>query len=263
MKDEMDKLNTTQDINKFLNNLNEQDYYLLEDEIDIKIQNKYFKHSHKFKDKVTKDEVMDSVPLLSDNESPIDVKKRILSQLASLHDVEAFRILEKKCRQFDNEELNDWSVLAYNESKMILNGSLKNEQQIFISTGLGGKNGKFRYFVALLPHEDIEQLSPFQKEFIKKELEFTLNQNASILEKTVEETNEYLSYKVLIPIKTNVHRLFKNIIKNCNQLAPFVSKQFIITNVSEMSKDEINDFIKDIDEYDDGSIIMDDIVSMN
>lgn len=252
----------TENFDKFIDNLDEHNYYMLEEEIDIETQNKYFKHSRKLENQLTKDEVMDSVPLLSDLSVPNDIKKRILAQLASLRDVEAFRVLEKECRQFGDEELNTWSILAYNESKMILNGSLKDEQQIFISTGLGGKEGKFRYFVVLLPHEDITTFSDFQKNFINKELEFTLQRNGASLEKNIDNTDEYLSYKVLIPIKTNVPKLFKDILKNCNQLASFVNKQFIITNVSEMDKEEINDFLKDVDEDDDNSIV-EDFVSLN
>lgn len=252
----------TENFDKFIDNLDEQNYFMLEEEIDIEIQNKYFKHSRKLVDNVSKEEVMNDVPRLSDINVPVEDKKHILAQLACLRDVEAYRVLEKECRQFEDEELNTWSVLAYNESKMILNGSLKNEQQVFISTGLGGKNGKFRYFVVLLPHDDIKTFSSFQKEFINKELEFTLNQNDSLLEKSVESTNDYLSYKVLIPIKTNVPKLFKQIMENCNQLTPFINKQFIITNVSEMYKDEIYDFVKDIDDDDENSIV-EDIVSMN
>ena len=189
----MDKLNMTENFDKFIDNLDEQNYYILEEEIDIETQNKYFKHSRKLADKVSKDEVMNSVPRLSDIDVSIEDKKHILAQLACLRDVEAYRVLEKECRQFENEELNTWSILAYNESKMILNGSLKNEQQIFISTGLGGKAGKFRYFVVLLPHEDIKTFSSFQKEFINKELEFTLTQNNSSLEKMLENSDDYLS----------------------------------------------------------------------
>jgi hypothetical protein len=252
----------TNNFDQFIDNMDEQNFYILEEEIDIEIQNKYFKHSRKFADEFSKDEVMNKVPRLSDTDVSNEDKKHILAQLAGLRDVEAYRVLEKKCRQFENEELNTWSVLAYNESKMILNGSLKDEQQVFISTGLGGKDGKFRYFVALLAHEKIKEFSSFQKEFINKELEFTLKQNDSCLEKILESADDYLSYKVLIPVKTNVPRLFKQIMKNCNQLAPFISKQFIITNVSEMLKDEIYDFMKDMDEEDENSIV-EDIVSMN
>ncbi len=258
----MDKINMTGDFEQFLESFDEQNYFMIEEEIDIEIQNKYFKHSQKNNPQLAKEEVMSNVPLLSDKKVSKEEKKRILSQLASLKDVEAYRVLEKECRSFDDEELNTWSILAYNECKMILHGSLKNEQQIFISTGLGGKNGKFRYFVALLPHQDIESFSEFHQNFIHKELEFTLSQNNSELEKEVEIGDSYMSYKVLVPVKANIPKIFRQVIENCNQLAPFVSKQFIITNVGEMDAQEIQEFIDETNEDDDNEI-MEDIVSLN
>lgn len=255
-------METRENFEQFLDEIDEQNCYMLEEEIDIDIQNKYFIHSRKIDEDITKDEVMSNVHLLGKQEVSDDDKKNILAQLATLRDVEAYRVLEKECRKFDNEELNTWSVLAYNESKMILNGSLRNEQQVFISTGLGGKNGKFRYFIALFPSAESKTFSDFQKEFVTKELDFTLSQNNAELEKTIESTEEYLSFKILIPIKTHVPKLFKEVLKNCNQLADFVSKQFIITNVNEMEKDEILDFMNEVDE-DDENDILEDIVSLN
>lgn len=247
---------------QFLDNLDEQNYYMLEDEIDINIQNKYFSRSREIEKKYNKEEVFSHIHILNDVESDIDSKKDLLVQLASLRDVEAFRLLEKCHKGFNNEELNIWSTLAYNESKMLLNGSLKNEQQVFISTGLGGKNGKFRYFVALLPNEDLEEgFSDFQRQFVKKELQFTLEQQKAELEETIEDHNKYLSFKLLIPIKTNIPKLFKTILDNCNQLATFVSEKFIITNVNLMDREEIEEFIDNIDE--DDETIVEDIVSLN
>lgn len=258
----MKNIENSENFDQFLDEIDEKNCFMLEEEIDIEIQNKYFIHSRKIDEDITKDEVMSNIHMLGEEEVSDDKKKTILTQLASLRDVEAYRVLEKKCRQFDNEELNTWSILAYNESKMILNGSLRNEQQIFISTGLGGKDGKFRYFIALFPSHEDQEFTDFQRDFVTKELDFTLKQNNAALERVIESTNEYISCKVLIPIKANVPELFKKVLKNCNQLADFVSKQFIITNVNEMKKNEILDFLYEINEDDENDII-EDIVSLN
>ena len=260
-KKDMDNLNLRGDFNNFLNGLDEQNYYILEEEIDIEIQNSYFKLSRKEAKSANKQDVMAKAPLLTSDEVAVEDKKIILSQLASLSDVEAFRVLEKNQGQFQDEELNTWSVLAYNEARMILNGSLKNEQQVFISTGLGGKKGKFRYFLVLLPSEEQKEFTAFDTDFIKKELDFTLKRHGGELEKVIEEEADYLSYKILIPFKSNVPKLFKEVLENCNQLSPFVSDQFIITNVSEMNREEILNFIDEVD-WDDNEIV-EDIVSLN
>lgn len=256
-----DNLKIRKEFEAFLDDLDEQNLYMLEDEIDISIQNKYFTHSRQVDKKYNKDEVFSSIPLLSDNGADIETKKDILTKLATLRDVEAYRVLEKKHRTFEDEELNTWSVLAYHESKMLLSGSFKNEQQVFISTGLGSKNGKFRYFVALLPHDENKTFSDFQRDFIKKELDFTLKQFHAELELVLEEADEYISFKLLIPIKTNVPRLFKKVLDNCNQLSPFVNDKFIITNVNKMDREEIFDFIENIDNEEED--IVEDIVSLN
>ncbi len=256
-----DNLKIQKEFEAFLDTLDEQNCYMLEDEIDINIQNKYFLHSRQVDKKQNKEEVFRSIPLLSDSTADIETKKDILTKLATLRDVEAYRVLERNHRTFEDEELNLWSVLAYHESKMLLNGSLKNEQQVFISTGLGSKNGKFRYFVALLPHEENEKFNAFQRDFIKKELDFTLKKFHAELELVLEEADEYISFKLLIPIKVNVPRLFKETLGNCNQLAPFVNDKFIITNVNEMDREEIFDFIENIDNEEED--IIEDIVSLN
>ena len=256
----MDKINLHENFEDFLSGLSEQNYHILEDEVDIKIQNLYFKTSKKVSKLTIKDEVLKNSILLNDNTVDIDKKKEILCQLASLNDVESFRILEKCLRKFDNEELNNWSIMAYNEARMILNGSLKNEQQIFISTGLGGKSGKFRYFIAFQPTEEHEKFTEFSRDFIKKELNFTLSLNNSEIERIIEEKEEYISFKVLIPFQANIPKLFKDILDNCNQLTPFVDDRVIITNVNEMSSQEIMEFINSDDWNDD---VVDDFISLN
>ncbi len=256
----MNKININGNFDDFLSDLNENNYYILEEEIDIKLQSLYFKTSREVSDSTDKNEVIEKSNLLHDDITSNDTKKKIMCQLATLNDVEAFRILENNIHKFEDKELNDWSLLAYNESRMILNGSLSNEQQIFISTGLGGKAGKFRYFIVFQPAEEHKKFTEFSRKFIKKELEFTLKHNDSVIEKTVEEKDEYISFKVLIPFKTNIPKLFKSILDNCNQLTPFIDDRFIITNVNEMDQKEILEFIESNDWDND---IEDDIISLN
>lgn len=245
----------------FLNGHDESNFYLLEEEIDVKIQNKYFKQSRHESELIDEEEVLNKADLLHNDEIDVEDKKQILAQLATVTDIKAYRILEKEYGQFEDEELNLWSILAYNEARMILNGSLKDEQQIFISTGLGGKDSKFRYFVVLFPHDDLETFSNFHREFVTKEVDFTLQRNGGNLETTIEVTNEYMSFKVLIPIKADIRKLFKKVLDNCNQLSPFVNDKFILTNMEEMDEVEINRFLETAG--DDENEIENSITSLN
>lgn len=231
-------------LDKAIADLGEENLYFLDEEIDVSIQEDYFRRARKIHGKKSKEDVMHKVPLLKDTAVSINEKKHILSQLASLDDVESFRILEKERLQFDNEELNTWSILAYSESRMNLNASFKEEQQALISTGLGGKDGKLRYFIALLPHEKENKFTETQRDFIKKELIFTSEQNQVTFEKLVEDTSHLISFKVLIPIKVDIRRFFKKMCQNCNELMPLIGNRFIVTNVREMSKKEIEKHFK-------------------
>ena len=108
-----DNKNIQKEFEYFLDNLDEQNYYMLEDEIDINIQNKYFSRSKDIEKKYKKDEVFNHLHLLTDQDSDIDSKKDLLVKLASLTDVEAFRVLEKCHKSFNDDELNLWSILLY------------------------------------------------------------------------------------------------------------------------------------------------------
>ena len=63
--------------------------------------------------------------------------------------MECYRAIESFL-EIAEEILHDWAVLALNESRMLLESKFLDESQVFISTGLGGKEEKFRYFVVLM-----------------------------------------------------------------------------------------------------------------
>ncbi len=79
----------------------------------------------------------------------LQVKKEILARLATIEKVECYRVIEAFL-EIAEEDLHDWALLALNESRMLLESKILDENQVFISTGLGGKEEKLRYFVALM-----------------------------------------------------------------------------------------------------------------
>ena len=58
--------------------------------------------------------------------------------MAAIDDVGAYRSIEKYSKNAD-DELKHWSLLALQESRMLLQSKLLDQSQIFISTGLGGE----------------------------------------------------------------------------------------------------------------------------
>ena len=121
---------------------------ILQEQIDINLQMEYFKAAQKNREKPVKN-IIGKKDLLFTGELTKAEKKWLLLQLASIDNVEAFRTIERFVKEGD-PELREWAVLAFQESRMIIESSLLDENQVFISTGLGGKGSKLRYFIVLL-----------------------------------------------------------------------------------------------------------------
>ena len=50
--------------------------------------------------------------------------------------------------------LTDWAYMALMESRIMLESELSEEKQIYISTGLGGKGRKLRFYLLLQTNEN-------------------------------------------------------------------------------------------------------------
>jgi hypothetical protein len=63
---------------------------------------------------------------------------------------------------------------------MLLQSKFLDENQVFISTGLGGKGSKLRYFVVLV--NSFDKYDKLQQKLIKTELDFFLKKHDAELE---------------------------------------------------------------------------------
>ncbi len=236
-------------------------FFVLEDQIDIDLQSEYFALSKKLKNQVDPDKAIADFMFMQDYNLSMTAKKHILAALASVERVEAYRLLEQYSRN-PKIELKDWATLAYNESRMLMESSLSNEKQVFISTGMGGKGDLLRYFFALFPKD--AEFSEFQQKFVLDEVEFSFKQNKSYIEKIDAFGLKYMSFVVLVPFKTSVEKLIKETFESCNQLGEFLDSKFIITNVKALNEEEVlqfaleedlkldsDDFEFDFDDYED------------
>jgi hypothetical protein len=216
-----------------------ENFSILEEQVDIKTQMSYFEKSKKNKeDKPKKEEVLARKDELFNKETDIEEKREILTLLANLDDVEAFRIIEKFSSGV-SDDLKDWTALALQESRMTIESLLLDENQVIISTGLGGKDKKLRYFVVLAANSE-EGFSDLQKRLIEKELEFTMKKNEGELEK-IEFDDRYCLLLSLVPLNISIKDLIRKTIDECNQIGNFINEKFILTNVKVFSIDEIKD----------------------
>jgi hypothetical protein len=227
-----------------------ENFNILEEQIDLDLQMKYFDFSKKVKEEV-KDEDIDIDEMskeLYKKDLSQEKKKRVLALLASVEDVAAYRILEEYAKNSEGE-MRNWSILAFQENRMLLQSKLLDENQVFISTGLGGKGSKLRYFIVLMSKSG-ENFSSKQRQLIQKEFEYSLKEHDIEIEE-MHFNNNISTILALIPIEISVKEVFTSIIGECNKYGNFLMSNFIVTNVKQLSYKEINQFL---DEYRDNEL---------
>jgi hypothetical protein len=217
-------------------------FSVLEEQVDVELQMEYFNYGRDLKNRLSDKLIQEHQSDLFNPNISVDEKKNLLVLLATQDRVESFRAIEKYAQNPD-AELRAWSILALQESRMVIQSSLMDEQQVYISTGLGGKGQKLRYFAAFIGSEGVFEYSEVQKKVIRTELEMTIKKVNGIL----EEINFYENLAVavlLLPVKSDIQTIFSDVISECNLYGNFVRQDIIITNVKKMSFDEIKNFIK-------------------
>lgn len=218
-------------------------FSIFEEEIDIEVQKKFYDFLDiLMKEYETKDnDSLKDIDKLFDDNVSVNEKKKILVLLSNLYEVSAYRAIENFIENGD-KNLNKWAVLAHQQSRMMLESSLMDKKSIFISTGLGGKDNKLRYFCVLFTQK-ISPLNDDEKDIVMKELTFGFNSNDSILE-TIEYTVGIITLKALIPINANIKEMFDNIIQEINCQGYILKDNMIITNVKALSIEEIDTLLQ-------------------
>ncbi len=216
-------------------------FNILEDTIDVDLQVEYFEFSKRISQEYDGDWALDQVEFLADPDYSMEGKKQLLARLATMENVAAYRAIESYARNPD-DDLREWSVLALQESKMHLESHLLEENQVFISTGLGGRDNKLRYFIVLIARNR-QKLNEFQKEIIQSEFDYILKSYDAEVEEF--EASGYLaSFTLLLPIQHAVKEVFSDCIRECNQYGDFLRDNCIVTNVKKLTFTEVEEFIE-------------------
>ncbi len=212
-------------------------YKILEEQIDIEIQMKYFEYTKTRRSDTSVEQCFNEREELFDEEVGEERKKEILAAIAVYNDVKAYRTLEKFVEEASGE-LKNWGVLALQENRMLLHSSLLDEQQVFISTGLGGKGKKLRYFVVFLGIDGDKMLSETQQKLLKDELVFELKKHDGVYE-SMDFMEGFSSALVMLPLSADIRQVFENVVDECNQYGGFLNEDIIVTNVKILSRGEI------------------------
>jgi len=206
---------------------------ILEDSISIDVQMEYYKMVSKIRSSETT-KPFGADDLLSHKLSNDDVKEYLI-HLAGSDIVENYRLIEQYA-PIASPDLKDWALMALNESRFHMVSSLSDENGVFISTGLGGKSNKLRYFIVFLPNND--GLIADQKQLVVDEVNFIFPRYDSGIEK-IEILDDFICVTVLIPLDIAVNEPIKAVINECLTLGCSLNDGYIVTNVKELSLEEI------------------------
>lgn len=217
-------------------------FSILDYPVDLDLQIKYFETSAKVKtNNIDKEQVLNDSEKLFDSEIMDEEKKEILIKLAAIDNPDAYRQIEKFLERAEGY-LYDWGRLALQESKLLLESIYLNEPRLFISTGLGGKDNLLRYFVVFFT-KDFTDIEDYQKDIIKKELNFALSSKNYITEEIIFDRNVVMA-TVLVAFNEDVIKLMTDIIAECNLYGNFLYKSCLITNVKKLDINEIDHLIR-------------------
>lgn len=231
------------DEEKFYNNVKKvlddlpDNFSILEERIDIEVQMKYFDYSKQVREKNISLKCFDERELLFDEDIDVERKKEILSAIAIVDDVKAFRTIESFVKNSEGN-IKQWAILAMQESRMLIQSSLLNEQQVFISTGLGGKGKKLRYYVVFINKGHELLLNKIQQKLLRKELIYEVELHEGEFE-TMDYMEGFSTALLMLPLQVDIKQVFRNIIDECNQYGGFLEEDMIVTNVKVMSRSEI------------------------
>ncbi|MDL2221592.1 hypothetical protein LJC35_03455 [Parabacteroides sp. OttesenSCG-928-N08] len=220
-------------------------FHVLEQRVPVELQMAYFKRSELMRRELphhslTDEESESCYAELLQEDVMVDQKMRLLIRLAISRSIKAYRLLQEYTQSPDPAVAN-WSYMALMELRISLESEMSDEKQIFISTGLGGKEEKLRFYLLLLSMNN-KPLEPYQRKTIEREFAYYLPKADGEIER-IFIGEQYVEIVFLIPVKTDIKAVIDEIITECNQYGGFLSANFTITNVRELSQKDIDELI--------------------
>lgn len=220
-------------------------FHILEQRIPVNVQMEYFKYSEEKRkrespDPVTEEEIDVIFRSLELPEAPEAEKKHLLTLLAISKSAKAYRLLEEYAKHPD-DCVTDWAYMALMESRISLESEFSNEKQIYISTGLGGKDEKLRFFTLFISNDRLP-FREYQSRVIEREFPYLLSHENCEIERLTIKSN-YVEMLFLVPVRGNIKGILDKLIRECNQYGGFLSEMFTITNVRELSESEVAEII--------------------
>jgi len=172
--------------------------------------------------------------LFSSEMTERDVKV-ILTSLSVSGDIRAFRTIEEYNKKYPSQ----WGEMALLQAKMMLEAEFSDDPRVFISTGLGGKDGMLRYS-ALFRSNRKKPFSEYQRDLIEKEIPYYIDRHGGLVEE-IDLGENYFSIVFLTKVGGDLRALLDNAIEECNQYGGFINSEYLVTNVQRFSDEAIKE----------------------
>jgi len=233
-------------INQIFSNLMNmgQNFHVLENQVPIEQQIEYFNYTFNVRKRAGDLNDGDYEQLMIEMENPYctnDEKKRILALLSTSKDVKIFRFIEQYSKEPD-KGLENWANMCLMESRIMMESELSGTHQAYISTGLGGKGDKLRFYVLLLATDAIPFLD-YQRDIIKSEFAYILEQYDCEAERIKIKEN-YVELIMLAPIFADFRHVLEKAVKECNVYGNFLSDYVTVTNAKILGKSTVNKILE-------------------
>jgi hypothetical protein len=218
-------------------------YNVFEEGVDQDVM-EYF---HEFKSILTDDDLLVDDPNSDINELfetdlPFDYIKLLLVRLSNIENIEAYRALQAYADKAEGE-IKKWAVIACQQSRALIEGSLTDDEKVFIISGLGGKANMLRYF-AIINTPDFETITEWQADIIKKELMYSADLRSAEIE-DIETHDTFVTVSCLLPVDKSVADFFKTTVDNINELGNFLSEIIVVTNTKKFSPEEVKTYLRE------------------
>ena len=158
-------------------------------------------------------------------------------RLAEIGDVKSYRKIEEIIQKRANPELIEFAYVALKFARINLENQLSDEPIGFISSGLGGKGNKLRYYFVIKSAENISQE---REQRIQDQLKLICLKSDSEFE-TIENFGNYVLIKILVSIDFAIGNVIEQLIEKCN----FADKEYFCTNVEKPTNELIEKWIND------------------
>ena len=217
---------------------------LMEDEIDLSVQKEYLELSETIEyDSIDYSSALKESKKLFSEDIAIEAKKKLLILLAHSGTAESYQIIEKYLRHA-NGEWKQWALLSLKECRAFLESDLLEVEGGFISTGLGGKGNKFRYFFIVSSKGGLA-FSETQRSTLKGALETIGQENNAVIEE-IHFGPDHAMIGMLIPMDVAVGDVIEKGIRECNKTKDFLNFHYYVTNVKKPTNEELLKYLAEV-----------------